>query len=437
MAELAASDRRNGSATSDAISTLTAVGHTITALYSGDPTYAPGSQTLTQTVNPATPTINWNNPTDIVYGTPLSATQLDATASVPGGFAYNPGFGAVLNAGDNQTLSTTFTPTDTTDYTDATAIVAINVLQATPTVNVTAPNAAYNGSPYSVLTSSVTGINNANLGAATSFTYYVGVGTGGTDLGGTDPTAAGTYTVVAHYAGSANYAAADSVPTSFTITPQAITVTANPQTKVYGTADPALTYQITSGSLVSGDSFSGSLTRVPGENVGSYAIEQGTLTAGSNYDLTFVGANLLITPAPLTVTANNQTMVYGGAVPALTYTYTGLVNGDSSASFTGSLATAATSSSSAGSSYAITEGTLAATGNYKIGTFTSGMLTVEPDTTTKLASSADPSLQGQSVTFTATVSNASSSVTPLGSVQFTIDGNSFGSPVPSPATRPA
>ena len=129
MAELAASDRRNGSATSDAISTLTAVGHTITALYSGDPTYAPGSQTLTQTVNPATPTINWNNPTDIVYGTPLSATQLDATASVPGGFAYNPGFGAVLNAGDNQTLSTTFTPTDTTDYTDATAIVAINVLR--------------------------------------------------------------------------------------------------------------------------------------------------------------------------------------------------------------------------------------------------------------------------------------------------------------------
>ncbi len=48
----------NGSATSDAISTLTAVGHTITALYSGGPTYAHGSQTLTQTVNPATPTVN-------------------------------------------------------------------------------------------------------------------------------------------------------------------------------------------------------------------------------------------------------------------------------------------------------------------------------------------------------------------------------------------
>ena len=191
----------NGSATSDAISTLTAVGHTITALYSGDPTYAQGSQTLTQTVNPATPTISWAKPTNIVYGAALSTTQLDATASVPGGFAYNPGFGVVLNAGDNQTLSTTFTPTDTTDYTDATANVAINVLQATPTVNVTAPNAAYNGSPYGVLTNSVTGINNANIGAASSFTYYVGMGTGGTDLGSTAPTAAGTYTVVAHYAG--------------------------------------------------------------------------------------------------------------------------------------------------------------------------------------------------------------------------------------------
>ena len=53
----------NGSATSDAISTLTAVGHTITALYSGDPTYAQGSQTLTQTVNPATTTVNVTRPT--------------------------------------------------------------------------------------------------------------------------------------------------------------------------------------------------------------------------------------------------------------------------------------------------------------------------------------------------------------------------------------
>jgi hypothetical protein len=46
--------------------------------------------------------------------------------------------------------------------------------------------------------------------------------------------------------------------------------------------------------LVAGDSFSGALTRAAGEAVGSYPILQGTLTAGSNYALTYVGANLTI-----------------------------------------------------------------------------------------------------------------------------------------------
>ena len=68
-------------------------------------------------------------------------------------------------------------------------------------------------------------------------------------------------------------------------------------------------------------------------------------------------------------------MTYGSAVPALTYTYTGLVNGDTSATFTGSLTTTATASSNVGT-YPITQGTLAATGNYTIGTFKAGTLTI-------------------------------------------------------------
>ncbi len=75
------------------------------------------------------------------------------------------------------------------------------------------------------------------------------------------------------------------------ITQRAVTVTADPQTKTYGNDDPALTYQITSGSAVAGDGFTGALTRDAGENVGSYAIKQGTLSLGDNYDLTFVGAS--------------------------------------------------------------------------------------------------------------------------------------------------
>ena len=99
-----------------------------------------------------------------------------------------------------------------------------------------------------------------------------------------------------------------------------------------------------------------------------------------------------VNPAPLTVTATNESMTYGGTVPALTYTYTGLVNGDTSATFSGGLATTATSSSSVGS-YPITQGTLAATGNYTIGTFNAGTLTVTM-ATNGLIIVLDPSVSG-------------------------------------------
>jgi hypothetical protein len=76
---------------------------------------------------------------------------------------------------------------------------------------------------------------------------------------------------------------------------RAITVTAEPASKEEGSSDPALTWDITSGSLVAGDALSGSLARAAGEAPGQYAIGQGTLDASANYALTFVGSNLTIT----------------------------------------------------------------------------------------------------------------------------------------------
>jgi hypothetical protein len=78
-------------------------------------------------VNPATPVITWPNPADIIDGTPLSATQLDATANVPGTFVYTPGVGTLLPPGQHQSLGVVFTPTDTTDYNTAGATAYINV----------------------------------------------------------------------------------------------------------------------------------------------------------------------------------------------------------------------------------------------------------------------------------------------------------------------
>ncbi len=74
--------------------------------------------------------VTWGTPSDIVYGTALSGVQLDATANVPGTFNYSPPLGTVLPAGQNQTLSVTFSPSDTGDYSPVVHTVFINVDQA-------------------------------------------------------------------------------------------------------------------------------------------------------------------------------------------------------------------------------------------------------------------------------------------------------------------
>ena len=118
-------------------------GQTLSTIFTpADPTTYDTGSAVTVPINviQATPIITWNNPADIAYGTPLSSTQLDATATDPttgnpvdGTFAYTPPAGTILGAG-TQTLSATFTPTDTTNYTTASGTASINVIQATPTI---------------------------------------------------------------------------------------------------------------------------------------------------------------------------------------------------------------------------------------------------------------------------------------------------------------
>ena len=116
--------------------------------------------TGTLTVVQGTPVVTWNNPASIIYGTALSATQLNATASVPGGFVYIPAAGAVLNAG-TQTLSVTFTPTDATDYKSVTQTVQIVVNKATLTVTAADANRVYN-TANPTFTGTVTGAVNGD-----------------------------------------------------------------------------------------------------------------------------------------------------------------------------------------------------------------------------------------------------------------------------------
>jgi subtilase family serine protease len=232
----------------------------------GTPNGADMINALVPGFSPITPSLTWTNPTAIVYGAALSGVQLNATADVPGTFAYNPAAGAVLNAGTN-ILSVVFTPNDTFDY--------------------------------------------------------------------------------------------NSVTTSVT---------------------------------------------------------------------------QVVTPAQLSVTANNATRVYGQSNPAFTASYSGFVNGDGVGVLTGSpsLTTTATAGSSvADSPYPIVaaDGTLNAV-NYTF-VFDSGQLTITPASSANaVSSSANPAPTGSNVIFTATLTAVfPGSGTPTGTVQFFADSASLGSPV--------
>jgi hypothetical protein len=79
------------------------------------------------------------------------------------------------------------------------------------------------------------------------------------------------------------------------ITKRFVTVNADPVSKVFGQPDPPLTYQVTAGYLLEGDNFSGELTRQPGEDIGTYAILQGSLSLPDYYQLNYQGAEFSIT----------------------------------------------------------------------------------------------------------------------------------------------
>jgi hypothetical protein len=166
-----------------ATNTLAAGIHNVSVVYSPatGSTFTTSSATpLSQTVNYATPTITWATPAAITYGTALSATQLNATAAyngttVAGTFAYAPVIGTVLTAG-SQTLSVIFTPTDTSNYTTATATVTLIVNNPVPVIGTMSPALTSAGGAAFTLT-----VN--GLGFSTSSTIYWGTTALSTQLG--------------------------------------------------------------------------------------------------------------------------------------------------------------------------------------------------------------------------------------------------------------
>ncbi|MEH3114781.1 MBG domain-containing protein [Pedobacter terrae] len=288
-------------------------------------------------------------------------------------------------AGTNITGNVTLTSSNASSQT--VSIPSSTVAKATLTYTANTLLKVY-GDAVPALSGTVTGfVNSETISTATTGTLSWSTSAlANSNVGSYDITGTGLS------ANNYDFVQAASNATALTITPKAITVTAAAKSKTYGDADPALTYTFAS-ALVTGDSFSGSLTRVPGENVGTYAINQGTLAPSSNYTVTYVGADLTIGAKAITITAAAKSKTYGDADPALTYTFApALVTGDS---FSGSLTRTPGENID---TYAINQGTLALNGNYSL-TYVGADLTITPKAITVTAAAksktygdADPAL---------------------------------------------
>jgi surface protein len=259
-----------------------------------------------------------------------------------------------------------------------------NITKATLNIVADAKSKAY-GTADPALTYTVTGFANGDdhtviTGALTR--------TAGENIG-TYAIEQGTLATTANY--DITYTAAD-----FTITKATLNIVAEAKSKVYGSADPALIYTVT--GFANGDDQSvitGALTRVAGEDIGTYAINQGTLAVSGNYDITYTGADFNITKATLNIVADAKSKTYGTSDPALTYTVTGFANGDDHTVITGALTR--TAGESIGT-YAINQGTLAVSGNYDIAytgadfNITKATLNIVADTKSKTYGTSDPAL---------------------------------------------
>jgi hypothetical protein len=147
----------------------------------------------------------------------------------------------------------------------------------------------------------------------------------------------GTYTITPFGGSAANYGLAY-VPGTLSINPAALTITADGASRAFGVANPAFSATYT--GLVNGDTsavVTGLTLTTPAilsSPVGSYAIVPAAASA-SNYAISFANGLLSVGGNLLTITADNLTALYGAAIPAFTATYTGFINGDTSAVVTG------------------------------------------------------------------------------------------------------
>ena len=389
--------------------------HNITATYVSDDGLFTGSSSpvSVETVEQITPTITWPNPADIVYGTALSSTQLNATATdqhnggetVSGTFTYTPVAGKILPAGQVN-LTVTFKPDDTSTYASTGATATINVIPAALTITADNVSRAY-GAANPQFTFQYSGFVNSEVSSV--------VTTPPTCTTTADKSSAvGPYAITCSGAAAANYTI-KYFPGTLNVTAAPLTITANDLNKTYGQTKTFAGTEFTASGLVNGDT----VTTVTLTSSGtaataaarSYSIVPGAAvgTGLGNYTISYVNGTLTVNQAALTITAKNATKAYGQTLTfaGTEFTTSGLVNGDSvtSVALASAGAAATATVTTPGPNYPTMPSAAQGTGldNYKIN-YVNGTLCIKPAPLTITAKDASktygqtPAFQGTEFT---------------------------------------
>jgi sugar lactone lactonase YvrE len=437
----------------DATTVLTAGSYTLTAIFApaDTTTYTSTSAQTSLTVTQATPTVNWSNPSAISYGTALSSAQLNASAtdanaaSLGGTYTYTPALGTVLSVGANQTMSVTFSPNDSTNYTAATKSVLIDVNPASQAISFTTPASPITYGSATTVPLMATG---GASGSAVTFTA-----TGPATINGSTLaiTGAGTIIVTAKQAGNSNYEAATAVQQTITVGKASVALSAQPVSVAYGQGS-SIPVTITgqySGTAIAMPSGSVSYTIL---NSASTSVASSTLTIASGAVTAPVATNLAPGSYTVSVTYGGDTNysasvsattiqlqvgqiqpVVAIAAPGSSLTY-GTALGISATATSNSNPVAGsftyTATPASGTASTVTAATLLSVGtytltasftptdtaSYKTATSTSSLTVNKATAGVALGSSVNPILVQNSTTLTATVSSTTG--TPTGSVTF-------------------
>ena len=212
--------------------------------------------------------------TDFTFSGTAEAARTDAGTTNMG-----------LNAAQFTNTNTDFT-TVTFNVTDG--YQTINPITATVTIEGHYDMAVYDGTEHRVTGYDVTFSN--DLYKQTDFTFSGTASAAQTYKGTTYMgLSEGQFANISANFSKVTFSVTDGYQT---IIPAVLTINVNALEKAIGTDDPELTYSVT--GLKGTDVLTGSLSRIAGEAVGSYAISQGTLKASDNYTINFTGANLVI-----------------------------------------------------------------------------------------------------------------------------------------------